>query len=335
MEPALDVIQRALQGQQGARSFLERTTSVYVLDVTDSANPKTYGCWNYIHQALNEVERYEARQTPISLVSHVRLLATMALRVARRSLSGDRALVATCIANAAEYRGSDSQSDWLIELNYELREIVMGRIAAMAFDFNFYRNNGGAGSPSAFSDRVVLDTFCAILSANAVSSGPLAIHHFALEWVVPSARSIPPFALVCVVHHLALEGMRKSAPAGTKDTLQDLSVSVVSAVLTPTLQEVVIDDKGGDSIVPANKDTRNAVAAKILLALQAWCDATDLSLPQIRHICTKVGVSHAIMSVRMHSCLHTFICDCARVYTCMFICFAGFTTVSHCLCLSD
>jgi hypothetical protein len=291
MEPALEVIQRALQGEPGARAFLERTTSVYILDVTDSANPKTYGCWNYIHQALNEIERYEARQTaPVELVYHVRLLATMALRVARRSPLGDRALVTTCIENASEYHGSASQSDWLIELNLELREIVMGRIAAMAFDFNFHRRNGTI-NPSVFSDRVVLDTFCAILSANAVSSGPLAIQHFAREWIVPSARSIPPFAVTSVVFHLALEGARKSAPAGTKNTLQELSVPVISTVLTPALQEAISEDKDGVNAEFYDREVKIAVAAKGLASMQAWCDATDLSLPQIRHICNKSGVS--------------------------------------------
>ena len=230
----MDVVHRALHGDPGARSFLERTTSVYVLDVTDASKPKTYGCWNFIHQAMNEVERYEARfsqntyalQQEASLVAHVRLLATMALRVARRSPSRDRALVATCIANASQYSGTESQSQWLIDLNLELREIVMGRIAAMAFDFSFHRKTGAHGH-SAFADPVVMDTFCAILSANAVFSGANAIRHFASEWIIPSSRNLPAFALASVVLHLASEGMRKSAPAGTKDMLQQLSVSVM------------------------------------------------------------------------------------------------------------
>ena len=105
MEPALDVIDRSLRGDTGARSFLERTSSIYVLDVTNAASPKTYGCWNFIHQALNEVERYEARAPKPTttatvtttdaaaegLTPHVRLLASMALRVARRSPASERA----------------------------------------------------------------------------------------------------------------------------------------------------------------------------------------------------------------------------------------------------
>jgi hypothetical protein len=132
MEPALDVINRTLQGDSRARSFLERTTSIYVLDLTDPSKPKTYGCWNFIHQAMNEVERYETKfmqtccptdlNNGSGLVSHVRLLASAALRVARRSPASDKAIVATCIANAAEYHGSDSQSQWLIDLNLELRD---------------------------------------------------------------------------------------------------------------------------------------------------------------------------------------------------------------------
>lgn len=294
MEPALDVMSRALQGDPGARSFLEQTTSVYVLDVTDTANPKTYGCWNFIHQAMNEVERFEASHPPTGgapvLVNHCRLLSTMALRVARRSPSKDRSLVLTCISNASEYTASLSQLQWLIDLNLELREIVMGRIAAMAFDFSFHRMVGPHGQ-SAFADRVVMDTFCAVLSANAVASGPQAIQHFATEWVIPSSRNLPPFAVASVVLHLASEGIRKSSPAGTKETLQKLSSPVIVIVLAPTLSDATSDNSGGltSSLTPHQEGTRTATVC--LRAIKAWCAATDLSLPQINHICTKANVS--------------------------------------------
>ena len=61
MEPALEILNRSLHGDEGARSFLDRTSSIYVLDATDLSKPKTYGCWNFIHQALNEVERFPPR----------------------------------------------------------------------------------------------------------------------------------------------------------------------------------------------------------------------------------------------------------------------------------
>lgn len=293
----MDVLNRALHGDPGARSFLERTSSIYILDVTDLANPKTYGCWNFIHQAMNEVERYEAAYMRSSdsadraraaavlngagLVHHVRLLASMALRVARRSPSGDRRLVMTCIANSEKFDGTESQSQWLIDLNLELREIVMGRIAAMAFDFTFHRRVGEQGY-SAFADRVVRDTLCAVLSANAVASGPSAISQFSTEWIIPSSRNLPPFALASVVHHLALEGSRKTAPVGTKDMLQQLSVQVMSVVLVPVLVELISDNSGHEGTI-----------AKCFRSMTSWCKATDLSLPQIRHICGKVQVSFA------------------------------------------
>ena len=289
MEPALDVMSRALQGDPGARSFLERTTSIYVMDVTDVASPKTYGAWNFIHQAMNEVERFESThrssgEVPV-LVGHVRLLTSMALRVARRSPANEQALVATCIANAMPGSTNASQSQWLINLNLELREIVMGRIAAMAFDFSFHRI-AGRNRHSAFADRVVMDTLCAILSANAVSSGPLAVKHFATEWVIPSSRNLPAFAVACVVLHLALEGTRKSSKAGTKDALQQLSGSVVAVVLIPTLVDCI-----GESSDESQYQENARTATKCLRALKAWCAATDLSLPQINHICNKVNVS--------------------------------------------
>jgi len=296
MEPALDVINRALQGDSGARTFLEQTSSIYVLDVTDSSKPKTYGCWNFIHQAMNEVERHEARfpssddhaivpKTGEGLVSHARLLTSMALRVARRSPATDKALVAKCISNASHYSGSGSQSQWLIDLNLELREIVMGRIAAMAFDFSFHRRTG-PHSRSAFADRVVMDSLCSILSANAISSGVAATKHFATEWIIPSSTNLPSFAVTSVILHLASEGKRTAAPAGTKDMLQQLSVASMSLILVPTLSDAVSEESSDSECMHA--------AAKGLRAMKMWCDATDLSLPQIKHICSKVDVSFSL-----------------------------------------
>lgn len=295
MEPALDVINRALQGEPGARSFLERTSSIYVLDVNDASNPKTYGCWNFIHQAMNEVERHESRYLQQEtnggdLVGHARMLASMALRVARRSPLTDRALVATCVSNASQYTGPESQSQWLVDLNLELREIVIGRIAAMAFDFSFHRRAGSNGQ-SAFADRVVMDTFCAILSANAVASGPPALRHFATEWIIPSSRNLPSFAVASVVLHLASEGIRKSAPAGTKDMLQQLSLPAMNIVLVPTLFEAVSGNESEYNSLVFSREESSRVAAMSLRAMKMWCDATDLSLPQIKHICSKVDVS--------------------------------------------
>jgi hypothetical protein len=104
-----------------------------------------------------------------------------------------------------------------VYLNLELREIVIGRIAAMAFDFSFHYRTSPNGK-SAFADRIVMDMYCSILSANAVASGPLAVRTFATEWIIPSSINLPPFSVASVVLHLALEAQRKSAPAGTKDT---------------------------------------------------------------------------------------------------------------------
>ena len=293
MEPALDVVNRALQGDQGARSFLERTTSLYVLDVADSSNPKTYGCWNFIHQAMNEIERYEARDLTgqgngRSLSYHVRMVASMALKVARRGPIADKALIITCTSNASQYNASVDQSQWLVDLNLELREIVMGRIAAMAFDFSFHQRTWLNGR-SAFADHVALDTFCAVLSANAVSSGPKAVGTFATEWIIPSSKSLPTFSVVSVVLHLASEGMRKAAPAGTKDTLQQLSFPIMSIVLVPILADsLTMNDVAANGT--SMRDDNSLITAMSLRAMKAWCDATDLSLPLIKHICSKVNV---------------------------------------------
>jgi hypothetical protein len=304
MEPALEMIDRSLHGDDTARAFLERTTSLYVLDLTDSANPKTYGCWNFIHQAMNEIERIEAAArttpgiagmvgsatttTPAKLSPHARLLTSMALRVARRSPAADQSLIATAIANAAAYM-TDNQAQWLTDLNLELREIVMGRIAATAFDFSFHRRSSPHGT-SAFAERVAMDSFCAILSANAVSSGPASIRQVVTEWIVPSAQNLPAFAVAAVVAHIGAESCRTTAPVGTRDMLQQLSLPIMSLVLIPILVEAIADENNDDDGDHGHQiNTR--IAAMSLRAIKMWCDATGLSLPQIKHICAKVDVS--------------------------------------------
>ena len=289
-DPALDVLNRALNGDHSALSFLERTTSIYVLDATDPSKPKTYGGWNFIHQAMNEIERNEAEQLRIGgavdstrLVGHVQLLATMAQRVARRSPSVDRKLIQTCVSNASQYHYNynTANAQTLIDLNSEIREIVMGRIAAMAFDFSFHKSSG----QSAFSDPVSMEKLCSVLAANAVTTGPVAVNHFMREWIIPCVSTLPSFAVACVTHHLAIEASSKSAPAGTKAAMQHLSHPVVGAVIIPVLSDAI-----AETAESPNHSWNCRVAASCLNALDRWCVATDLSLPQINHICTKFKV---------------------------------------------
>jgi len=288
VDPALDVLNRALSGDDSALSFLDRTSSIYILDATDPYKPKTYGGWNFIHQAMNEIERNEAGSGNTGLVAHVQLLATMAQRLARRSPATDRGLVATCITNAAQYHASEAEAEALISLNSEIREIVMGRIAAMAFDFSFHNQQNTR--KSAFSDNVSMEKLCSVLAVNAVASGPNAINHFMKEWIIPSLSSLPPFAVACVTYHLAIEAQSKTSPAGTREILQSLSYAVVGYVIAPLLAHSI-----GESSYPPNYGWNCRVASISLRALERWCTVTDLSLPQIKHICAKQQVNFVVV----------------------------------------
>lgn len=293
MGPALDVLNRSLQGDPGARSFLDQTSSIYVLDATDVFSPKTYGCWNFIHEAINEVERAEASSQTVVLSPHVQLLAQMALRVARRSSDMDRHLMTMCIENASKGNSSPNDSKRLIEINAEIRDIVMGRIAALALDPNSQKDE----NRSTFSDVIVLEMFCGVLAANAVSNGPKAVHHLISEWILPSAISFPPYCLACVILHLALEASHKSAPVGIQDMLQQVSGAVIARVLAPVLADVVKETKQGTF---HKQNCR--IAALCLRAMDHWCAATDLSLAQIRHVCNKVQINIVdVLSDAMYS----------------------------------
>ncbi|CAJ1931516.1 unnamed protein product [Cylindrotheca closterium] len=302
MGPALDVLNRSLHGDAGARSFLDQTSSIYVLDATDVSSPKTYGCWNFINEAINEVERAEASAQTVTLSAHVQLLIQMALRVARRSSDVDRYLMTMCIENASRYHGSPNESKRLIEINGEIRDIVMGRIAALALD----PNSQNPGNTSTFADGTVLDMLCGVLAANAVSNGPAAVHHLISEWILPSAITFPPYCLACVILHLALEASRKTAPAGIQDMLQQVSSAVISRVLAPVLADSIKETNANSQTNGEGEGStheRNCrIAALCLQAMDVWCKVTDLSLAQIRHVCSKVQINIVdVLSDAMYS----------------------------------
>jgi len=178
-----------------ARSFLNTTCSVYVLDADTSASsitnstpngsssivttaslspsntigqssnndhnanmPKLFGCWNFLHQAMNEIERFEDEQNhlaaqnkaPVSLLPQTRLLAEFAVKVARRSDDLDRQKVATCVENfcisTSSNIGSDSSgNDQNNETNdSQVDQKPKGRLDAkhVANNINVDKNNG-------------------------------------------------------------------------------------------------------------------------------------------------------------------------------------------------
>ncbi len=306
MDPALAILDRALKGDVGALSFLERTASIYIFDGTNR-QPKICGAWDFLSQALTEVERYEARISssvfpPGSIIpnleGHVQLLATMSRRAARRSPISDQKLVEVCLSNAA-YHGSAEQARHLIDSNRHMREREMGRLAAMVFDFSYHRpssytqqqqQSGALSYQSAFSNYVAMENLCTVVAANAISTGPHEFVNLVSAWIVPSIDNLPPYAVASVTCHLAGEAMGKGAPEGIGDALKSkLFEPVVSKVLSPMLQEAVresdySDDKFGGKL----KNQR--IALMVLKALERWSAATACSLVRIKQVCLNSNV---------------------------------------------
>lgn len=141
---ALRILDHALRGDPGGLSFLEQITTIYVLDVaTTPGQPATYGWWNILNNALNEMERYQSEingqhlnMNP-PLDAHVHLLATIARCVVRRPPQSDRRLVGTCLANASmshmSLLANTEMAQFLLVNNYELRERDMGCITAIFY----------------------------------------------------------------------------------------------------------------------------------------------------------------------------------------------------------
>lgn len=312
----LDILDRALRGDQDALTYLNNTASIFILDTaTDPSNPRVYGCWNFFNQTLTEVERYEAqyghyahhlgegltpphlqgqhRPGPASLASHVQLLTTLSRRAARRPPAADRALVTTCLTNAARsgaYVGSPENNSRLLASAMETRDSLLGRIAALAFDFALHSPHGPSAT-SAFADPVSMEGLCTIVAANAVSSGPEGLRHLVADWIVPAsaADQLPRFSCAAVCAHLADEAMsNRGAPAGTSDALQRLFDSVIGAVVGPLLAEAVRDSDSGDGGNGQGGPTRNQrVAAMALRALERWCAATGSDIGQVKKVCSE------------------------------------------------
>eukprot|EP00578_Thalassiosira_sp_NH16_P025166 CAMPEP_0181087580 /NCGR_PEP_ID=MMETSP1071-20121207/6347_1 /TAXON_ID=35127 /ORGANISM="Thalassiosira sp., Strain NH16" /LENGTH=1183 /DNA_ID=CAMNT_0023169475 /DNA_START=176 /DNA_END=3724 /DNA_ORIENTATION=- len=278
MSHALSALDHAIRGDPDGLSFIERTASIYVLDAaTTPGHPTTYGWWNFLNDALNDVERYESEewrrrsqqqqqryQSYNNLDAHVRLLATVTRRVARRPPSSDRRLVGTCLANASTSHmnllASADMAQSLLNRNAELRERNMGRIAAIVFDFSFHRRNGCGGGnaavrhdeqrypppprSSAFSDPAAMEQFCGVVAANAVSTGPRSLRHLVSDWVLPAVDSLPPLAVAAIMSHVAAECAGRGRPAGIGDAMSSLVPYVLRRALGPILIDSLRESDG-------------------------------------------------------------------------------------------
>ena len=166
----------------------------------------------------------------------------------------------------------------------------MGRIATINFDFNNHPTNIHSFS-SAFSNPIAMDSLCAVVAANAISTGPHEFSSLVTGWIIPSMNNMPPFAVASVIYHLAAEAMRKSAPGGTKDALQSIFDDLISKVLAPMLLESVRNSDNGEAQTGGgDREWSHRVAAMTIKALERWCWAASCSITQLRHVCRTVNV---------------------------------------------
>ena len=296
MSHAVNALDHALRADPQGLAFLEQTASLYVLDAaTTPGHPTTYGWWNFLNDALNEVERFESEGAASNLESHVRLLATITCRAARRPPSSDRRLVKICFANASmtqiNLMENAQLAHSLVGSNDELRERNMGRIAAIVFDWSFHRRN----STSAFSDPVAIEQFCGVLACNAVSSGPTAVRHLVSDWIVPGVNSqqLPSQAVVAIILHISVEARGKGCPAGTKDVISSLVPSVFKSIIGPILLESLRESDEGGS--PSGENINHRIAAISLRALESWCRAEEIGAVKLQKIFNSTNVRLAIL----------------------------------------
>ena len=314
MSHALNALDHALRGDPSGLSFLEQTASIYVLDVaTTPGQPKTYGWWNFLNDALNEVERYEENGNTNSLDAHVRLLATVTRRMARRPPASDRRLIGTCLANASMTHmallANSETSRSLLQNNEQLRERDMGRIAAIVFDYSFHRKRTAQMRRSAFSDPLAMEQFCGVIAANAVSTGQNAVRHLVCNWIVTSCDSLPSFSVAAILNHVAVEAMGKGCPLGVQAVVKECVSSVFVTALGPLLVEALREseeglDEGDVSMGDSGSNRNNRTAAITLKALDSWCRATEIGAVQLRNTfaSSKVSCNSFVVGVNSDAC---------------------------------
>eukprot|EP00529_Nitzschia_sp_RCC80_P003307 CAMPEP_0113519012 /NCGR_PEP_ID=MMETSP0014_2-20120614/43291_1 /TAXON_ID=2857 /ORGANISM="Nitzschia sp." /LENGTH=1102 /DNA_ID=CAMNT_0000416699 /DNA_START=565 /DNA_END=3873 /DNA_ORIENTATION=- /assembly_acc=CAM_ASM_000159 len=315
MTTAIDVVTRALQGDNGARSFLEQTCSIYVLDMSRT-EPKILGCWTFLQEGLNELDRYESSSSSASasasasasvsrgggrrpahtggpsLLAPAKLLAEMGLCVSRRSNEDDDALVRTCMENGRMH-GLTTDT---VQANGELRERVIARMAALAFDGN------ESDDEISLTQPIIREAFSAAIAANAVSN--LQIEEF-VGWIMSNKRSLPPFAVACVLRHVSVEASFHAHQSSSNDTdsnietLQKLSTRVVSELLGPiwrdTIHTIHTDEMRSGTPAEASScsdriQKNSRTASKTLEAIAAWSRVTGLSLPSLRHLLKQADI---------------------------------------------
>mmetsp|Transcript_12353 Transcript_12353/g.18525 ORF Transcript_12353/g.18525 Transcript_12353/m.18525 type:complete len:395 (+) Transcript_12353:140-1324(+) len=298
MEQALDILDRALRGDSGALSFLERTASIYVLNYNAEGKHTTYGCWDFMNQALNEIERFEndaARAGYIAsthIEPHVQLLCTMCQRAARRGPETDRRLIGTCLLNAGIDLSRIVGAQELVDFNCQMRERVMGRLATSAFDFSYHNL---CTSHSVFSHPLTMEKLCGVLAANVIASGPSSLRMFAIEWIIPSATSMPPFSVVAIILHIGNEGLSNTVPVGTGKMLSNLSkpfvAQVVGPILADALRESDNSEMGNGVIGQMSSSDRNnfnhKLSALALRSLERWCTAVDMRVNELQEMCAE------------------------------------------------
>jgi hypothetical protein len=261
----------------------------------------------------------ESNDTPSTIIQQqlqvLLLLAQVAVKVARRSNLADRQLVLTCLENYYghphhnhnnNHKNYRSITQQLVEENAQLRDIVMGRIAAFAMDPSSLQRQQQQ-QETTHTAVSVLDTFHQAMAAHAVSNHN--VKHLILDWMIPSSQQLPRYSLACIVRSIAQE-VTATMPVNGQvvstssvpllPTLQQLSMPVMTQLLGPVLQLCVHnqqtkeDDQDNDSPNVSNIMLATTVVTA-LQALQAWCTVTDLSIAQVQHLCnSKVRVGTCV-----------------------------------------
>ena len=282
---ALRALDQAVRGDPAGLSFIEQTATIYVLDAASTPGAlQVYGWWNFLNEALTDIERHEAEGRTVSF-AHVRLLSTVTRRVARRRPVVDRQLVGACIENASttsmNLLANKEVTQALLASNDGLRKQTLGRIAAIVFDV------GPSVASSSLGDPIALEQFAGVIAANAVCTGPASVGHLVSEWMLQSAGSLPRLSVSAIMYHVAMESTSKGRPNGIRDATRALAppvLRVLGRIYVETLEE----------------SGEGRVVALSLRAIECWCRLNEVGTVRIGQIFAPTGVSLLTSSSTRH-----------------------------------
>ena len=231
---------------------------------TCSGSGEVTGGWKHIQEALLEYDGL-SRSAAVDggkLVALLHFMCTMALKMARRKpLAEAEALVAS--ARAARSI-TEQEASIMVAKEASMRSNVLKLLFQLALS--------GSVAGSSEHGGAAADTLCAVLAANAASSGVAATEALLRE-LLSCSSSMPSLPFASVLKHLGIEAQSASCPERLESSLRRAAPEVLGVHLLRLLVEG--NEESGDP----------KLASTAISAAQYWSEAADFTVVDFMAAC--------------------------------------------------